>query len=160
MIPFDARAKLATPSGQKELSIERLVPGDMLVDGRIQSHVVRHNEILTEVIIAPDATEEAIAIIGGRRNLRLLLAGGLPDPRSVGLTAKTVAGGLLDRLLRSLLGVEAKVRQYAEGSAFTRQVVDAVGMDGFNAVWTSPETLPSRAEIAIRRPSCPCAVRS
>ena len=57
-------------------------------------------------------------------------------------------GGLLDRLLRSLLGVEAKVRQYAEGSAFTREVVDSVGMDGFNAVWTSAETLPTRAEIA------------
>ena len=54
-------------------------------------------EIFTEVIIAPDATEEAIAVIAGstRRNLRLLLAGGLPDPRTVGLTAKTVAGGLL-----------------------------------------------------------------
>ncbi|KJC44017.1 phosphoribosylaminoimidazolecarboxamide formyltransferase [Bradyrhizobium sp. LTSP885] len=51
--------------------------------------------IFTEVIIAPDATDEAIAIIAGRRNLRLLLAGGLPDPRAVGLTAKTVAGGLL-----------------------------------------------------------------
>src|SRR6202162_2443343 len=52
-------------------------------------------EIFTEVIIAPDATEEAIAIVAGRRNLRLLLAGGLPDPRAGGLTAKTVAGGLL-----------------------------------------------------------------
>jgi phosphoribosylaminoimidazolecarboxamide formyltransferase / IMP cyclohydrolase len=52
-------------------------------------------EIFTEVIIAPDATEEAIAIIGDRKNLRLLLAGGLPDPRAIGLTAKTVAGGLL-----------------------------------------------------------------
>jgi phosphoribosylaminoimidazolecarboxamide formyltransferase / IMP cyclohydrolase len=52
-------------------------------------------EIFTEVIIAPDATEEAIAIIAARRNLRLLLAGGLPDPRAAGLTAKTVAGGLL-----------------------------------------------------------------
>src|SRR5882672_5718453 len=52
-------------------------------------------EMLTEVIIAPDATEEAIAIIAKRRNLRLLLAGSLPDPRGVGLTAKTVAGGLL-----------------------------------------------------------------
>jgi phosphoribosylaminoimidazolecarboxamide formyltransferase / IMP cyclohydrolase len=52
-------------------------------------------EIFTEVIIAPDATEEAIAIVAARKNLRLLLAGGLPDPRSVGLTAKTVAGGLL-----------------------------------------------------------------
>lgn len=57
-------------------------------------------------------------------------------------------GGLLDRLLRTLLGVEAKVRQYAEGSAFTRQVIDSVGMTGFNAVWTSPQTLPTRAEIA------------
>jgi phosphoribosylaminoimidazolecarboxamide formyltransferase/IMP cyclohydrolase len=52
-------------------------------------------EIFTEVIIAPDATEDAIAIIGKRRNLRLLLAGGLPDPRARGLTAKTVAGGML-----------------------------------------------------------------
>jgi len=52
-------------------------------------------EIFTEVIIAPDATEEAIAIVATRRNLRLLLAGDLPDPRAAGLTAKTVAGGLL-----------------------------------------------------------------
>src|SRR6202035_4103085 len=46
-------------------------------------------EIFTEVIIAPDATEEAIAIVAARRNLRLLLAGGLPDPRAGGLTVKT-----------------------------------------------------------------------
>jgi phosphoribosylaminoimidazolecarboxamide formyltransferase / IMP cyclohydrolase len=52
-------------------------------------------EIFTEVIIAPDATEEAIAIVAARRNLRLLLAGSLPDPRASGLTAKTVAGGFL-----------------------------------------------------------------
>ena len=52
-------------------------------------------EIFTEVIIAPDATEEAVAIVAARRNLRLLLAGGLPDPRAGGLTAKTVAGGFL-----------------------------------------------------------------
>ncbi|MPZ57184.1 MAG: bifunctional phosphoribosylaminoimidazolecarboxamide formyltransferase/IMP cyclohydrolase [Rhizobiales bacterium] len=52
-------------------------------------------EIFTEVIIAPDASEEAIAIVGAKKNLRLLLAGGVPDPRANGLTAKTVAGGLL-----------------------------------------------------------------
>ena len=52
-------------------------------------------EIFTEVIIAPDATADAIAIVGAKKNLRLLLAGGLPDPRGLGLTAKTVAGGLL-----------------------------------------------------------------
>ena len=53
LIPFDARVKLATPSGTKELTVEQLVPGDMLVDGRIQSHVVRYNEILTEVVLPP-----------------------------------------------------------------------------------------------------------
>jgi phosphoribosylaminoimidazolecarboxamide formyltransferase / IMP cyclohydrolase len=52
-------------------------------------------EIFTEVIIAPAATEAAIEIVSAKKNLRLLLAGGLPDPRSIGLTAKTVAGGLL-----------------------------------------------------------------
>jgi phosphoribosylaminoimidazolecarboxamide formyltransferase/IMP cyclohydrolase len=52
-------------------------------------------EIFTEVIIAPNATEEAIAIVAMKKNLRLLLAGGLPDPRTAGLTAKTVAGGML-----------------------------------------------------------------
>jgi len=60
LIPFDARAKLATPQGVKELSIEQLVPGDMMVDGRIQSHVVRFNEILTSVVIpAPKANLRA-----------------------------------------------------------------------------------------------------
>jgi phosphoribosylaminoimidazolecarboxamide formyltransferase/IMP cyclohydrolase len=52
-------------------------------------------EIFTEVIIAPEATEEAIKIVAAKRNLRLLLAGGLPDPRASGLTAKSVAGGFL-----------------------------------------------------------------
>ncbi|HEY4407681.1 MAG TPA: bifunctional phosphoribosylaminoimidazolecarboxamide formyltransferase/IMP cyclohydrolase [Xanthobacteraceae bacterium] len=52
-------------------------------------------EIFTEVIIAPDATPEAIAVIAGKKNLRLLIAGGLPDPRATGLLVKSVAGGLL-----------------------------------------------------------------
>ncbi|NIH86765.1 zinc-dependent metalloprotease [Amycolatopsis granulosa] len=62
-------------------------------------------------------------------------------------TDRRKGGGLLDRLLRALLGVDAKIRQYAQGAAFTRHVVDRVGMAGFNAVWTSPYTLPTRAEI-------------
>ena len=51
LMPYDAKVKLATPFGVKELTVEQLVPGDMMVDGRIQSHVVRFNEILTEVTI-------------------------------------------------------------------------------------------------------------
>jgi phosphoribosylaminoimidazolecarboxamide formyltransferase/IMP cyclohydrolase len=52
-------------------------------------------EIFTEVIIAPDATKEATKIVGAKKNLRLLIAGGLPDPRAQGLLVKSVAGGLL-----------------------------------------------------------------
>jgi phosphoribosylaminoimidazolecarboxamide formyltransferase/IMP cyclohydrolase len=52
-------------------------------------------EIFTEVIIAPDADEEAIALIAAKKNLRLLLTGGLPDPRAPGLTVRTVSGGFL-----------------------------------------------------------------
>jgi coenzyme F420 biosynthesis associated uncharacterized protein len=63
-------------------------------------------------------------------------------------TARRRGGGLLDRILRTVLGVDAKVKQYAVGAAFTRHVVDEVGMAGFNAVWTSPETLPRRAEMS------------
>ncbi|HEX7305599.1 zinc-dependent metalloprotease [Lentzea sp.] len=63
-------------------------------------------------------------------------------------TARRKGGGLLDRILRTLLGVEAKVRQYEEGARFTEYVVERVGMDGFNAIWTSADTLPTRAEIA------------
>ena len=52
-------------------------------------------EIFTEVIIAPDASDEAKAIIAAKKNLRLLLAGGLPDPRAKGEVIRTVAGGFL-----------------------------------------------------------------
>ena len=57
-------------------------------------------------------------------------------------------GNPLDRLLRKLLGMEAKTRQYVDGSAFVRSVVDRVGLENFNAIWTSRDTLPTKAEIA------------
>ncbi|WP_327049468.1 zinc-dependent metalloprotease [Microbispora sp. NBC_01189] len=57
-------------------------------------------------------------------------------------------GSRVDQLVRRLLGIELKMKQYAEGSRFVRTVVDEAGMDGFNKVWTSPETLPDRDEIA------------
>jgi coenzyme F420 biosynthesis associated uncharacterized protein len=52
-----------------------------------------------------------------------------------------------DRLIRTLLGLDAKTRQYTQGSSFVRHIVDKVGLDAFNAIWTSPETLPTKAEI-------------
>lgn len=53
----------------------------------------------------------------------------------------------LDSLARKALGMDAKLRQYSDGAAFVRHVVDRTGMSGFNRVWTSPAHLPTRAEI-------------
>src|SRR5262245_2300010 len=52
-------------------------------------------DIFTEVIIAPEASEDAVAIVAAKKNLRLLVADGLPDPRAGGRIVKSVAGGLL-----------------------------------------------------------------
>ncbi len=54
----------------------------------------------------------------------------------------------LDRLLRRLLGIDAKVAQYRDGARFVRAVVDKVGMAEFNAVWERAEHLPSKDELA------------
>ena len=55
--------------------------------------------------------------------------------------------GTMDRLLRRLLGLDAKML-YRNGAKFVRGVVDKVGMHEFNAVWESPANLPTKAEIA------------
>jgi len=55
--------------------------------------------------------------------------------------------GPIDRLLRALLGMDVKLAQYVRGAAFVEGVVERVGMQGFNAAWTSPDTLPNREEI-------------
>ncbi|MEU5876932.1 zinc-dependent metalloprotease [Spirillospora sp. NPDC047279] len=56
-------------------------------------------------------------------------------------------GSRLDKTIRRLLGIDLKMKQYAEGSRFVRRVVAEVGMDGFNKVWESPEALPTHDEI-------------
>lgn len=60
-------------------------------------------------------------------------------------------GGSVDRVLRRILGIELKMKQYAEGSAFVRGVIDRAGMAGLNRVWETPENLPSRHEITHPR---------
>ena len=62
-------------------------------------------------------------------------------------TERRKGAGAPDRLLRRLLGLEAKMRQYRDGALFVRGVQEKVGVEGFNAIWTSPETLPLAPEI-------------
>ncbi|RWL79457.1 MAG: bifunctional phosphoribosylaminoimidazolecarboxamide formyltransferase/IMP cyclohydrolase [Mesorhizobium sp.] len=69
-----------------------IVAMNRILDAEAAEEIVK---TFTEVIIAPDATEEAAAIVAAKKNLRLLVTGGLPDPRAAGTTVKSVAGGLL-----------------------------------------------------------------
>ena len=56
--------------------------------------------------------------------------------------------GTTDSIIRKVLGMDAKMRQYSEGAAFVRAVVDQVGMAGFNEVWANSTNLPTLPEIA------------
>lgn len=61
--------------------------------------------------------------------------------------ARTGQHGALDRAIRTLLGLDAKMRQYGNGQKFVEYIVERAGMRRFNTVWESPQTLPSEAEI-------------
>jgi len=65
--------------------------------------------IFTEVVIAPDASEAARAVFARKRNLRLLLAGGLPDPAEPGVLVRSVAGGLLAQTRDAAASAELRV---------------------------------------------------
>lgn len=55
--------------------------------------------------------------------------------------------GTLDKLLRRLLGLDQKMAQYRDGAVFVRAAIEAVGMEGFNAVFAEPANLPTKSEI-------------
>ncbi len=61
--------------------------------------------------------------------------------------ARGKSRGPLEKFLRRLLGLDAKMRQYSDGARFVRRVVDRVGMEGFNSVWASADHLPTEEEI-------------
>jgi coenzyme F420 biosynthesis associated uncharacterized protein len=54
----------------------------------------------------------------------------------------------VEQVIRRILGIDLKMKQYAEGSQFVKTVVEEAGMAHFNKIWTGPETLPTRAELA------------
>jgi xanthine dehydrogenase YagS FAD-binding subunit len=123
LIPFDARVKLATPAGIKELTVEQLVPGDLIVDGRIQSHVVRSNEILIEVILpAPKAgartSFEKLRPRGVWDFAMASLALNLQMDRDVIQDARVVFGGIAGKPFR-----EAAVENVLKGKNLGADVV-------------------------------------
>ena len=81
-------------------------------------------EIFTEVIIAPDASDEAVAIVAAKKNLRLLVAGGLPDPRAPGLSLRTVSGGFLAQARDSAVVDEMALKVVTRRAPTNRELAD------------------------------------
>jgi phosphoribosylaminoimidazolecarboxamide formyltransferase/IMP cyclohydrolase len=101
-------------------------------------------EIFTEVVIAPDATEEAREIFARKPNLRLLLTGSLPDPRAPGLSYRQVAGGMLvqDRDTAPLDPAHVRV--------VTKKHPTAAQMDDLHFAWTVAKHVKSNAIVYAR----------
>jgi xanthine dehydrogenase YagS FAD-binding subunit len=123
-IPHDARVKLATPFGTKELTVEQLVPGDMMVDGKLQSHVVRFNEVLTEVTLpAPKpgfkASFEKLRPRGVWDFSMASLALGLQLNGKQVQDARVVFGGIAGKPWR-----EKAVEDYLKGKTVSTDVIN------------------------------------
>lgn len=113
---------------------------------------------LAEVLLTPEQKVEVeqltavMALLEGHADVMMDEVGPqvVPSVETIRarFTKRRGGAGSLDRIVRRILGLEAKMRQYADGAGFVRGVVDRVGLDDFNAVWTSPATLPTPAEIA------------
>jgi phosphoribosylaminoimidazolecarboxamide formyltransferase/IMP cyclohydrolase len=80
--------------------------------------------IFTEVVIAPDADEEAIALFAKKKNLRLLLTGGLPDPLAEGETFKSVSGGFLLQSRDNARVTAADLKIVTKRAPTEREVLD------------------------------------
>ncbi len=63
-------------------------------------------------------------------------------------SARRGSAGRIEQAIRRILGIDLKMKQYEQGSRFVKAVVDESGMQSFNRIWTSPETLPTTEELS------------
>lgn len=100
--------------------------------------------IFTEVVIAPDATESAKAVFAGKKNLRLLTTGALPDPKAKGLAFKQVAGGFLvqDRDAGRIAASDLKV--------VTKRAPTEAELKDLLFAWTVAKHVKSNAIVYVR----------
>ena len=112
---------------------------------------------ITELVMTPEQREKlaeltaVMSLLEGHADVVMDDVGPAHIPTVAEIRSKFTerrkGAGAVDKMLRRLLGLEAKMRQYRDGAAFVRGVQERVGVDGFNAVWTSPQTLPRPLEI-------------
>ena len=98
--------------------------------------------IFTEVVVAPGADEEALALFAARKNLRLLLTDGLPDPTRAGLVAKAIAGGWL--VQERDAGVPGELRVVTRRAPTARELADC------RFAWTVAKHVKSNAIVYAR----------
>ncbi|MBV8663459.1 MAG: bifunctional phosphoribosylaminoimidazolecarboxamide formyltransferase/IMP cyclohydrolase [Hyphomicrobiales bacterium] len=99
--------------------------GVIAVNRRLDAAAARKIvEIFTEVIIAPEADDEALAIVAAKKNLRLLIAGALPDPRAPTLAVRSVSGGLLVQDRDNGVLDEAAMKIVTKRAPTTREMAD------------------------------------
>lgn len=137
----------AEQMGQRLQQIVSALPG-----------VVRGETDITQVIATPEQRDKlarvtaVMSLLEGHADVIMDDVGPQVIPSVATIRARFTerrkGAGSVDKVLRRLLGMEAKMRQYRDGATFVRGVVDQVGTDGFNAVWASPDTLPLPTEIA------------
>ena len=118
-----------------------IVALNQVLDGATAEEIVK---IFTEVVIAPDATEEARAVFAGKKNLRLLTTGALPDAKAKGLAFKQVAGGFLvqDRDAGHLAASDLKV--------VTKRAPTKAEMADLMFAWTVAKHVKSNAIIYVK----------
>jgi len=81
-------------------------------------------KIFTEVIIAPDADADARRVLAAKKNLRLLVAGGLPDARATGLVFRSVAGGMLVQTRDSTIAAKDDLKIVTKRKPTEREIAD------------------------------------
>ena len=91
------------------------------LDGRAAEEIAK---LFTEVIIAPDADDDARRILGAKKNLRLLIAGGLPDAQSQGWQVRSVAGGLLVQTRDAATATQAELKTVTKRKPTEREIAD------------------------------------
>jgi coenzyme F420 biosynthesis associated uncharacterized protein len=147
----------------RELTVD-IAPTPTELAGRLQEIARRLPEAfqpgsqgLAEVLLTPDQRAQVeqitavMSLLEGHADVMMDEVGPQVIPSVAVIrerfTARRQGVSGFDLILRRVLGLEAKMRQYSDGAGFVREVVERVGLDDFNAVWSSPETLPSPAEI-------------
>lgn len=112
-------------------------------------------EPLVRALLAPeqvavlDEAQALMSLLEGHGNATMGLAAAtvVGDPAAVREALRSRRTDMAGRVLRAVGGLETKQRQYAQGEAFVRAVVERVGVDGLNRAFSSPDSLPRPAEL-------------